>query len=81
MLKIDRSFISKIIVSDQDLVIGKAIIEMSNNLGIEIVAEDIENHETAAALVNLKCKLGQGYLWSKPMPASEFINFIETGSN
>ncbi|WP_442904882.1 EAL domain-containing protein [Gordonibacter sp.] len=45
---------------------------MCQDLVIEVVAEGVETHEQEAILRDLECKLGQGYLYGKPMPASEF---------
>jgi EAL domain-containing protein (putative c-di-GMP-specific phosphodiesterase class I) len=73
MLKIDRSFISKINDSSHDLAIVKAIIDMSNSLEIETVAEGIENEESVNRLLSLNDTVGQGYFWNKPMPSVDFI--------
>ena len=78
MLKIDRSFVSQIIECDHDYAIVKAIIDMSNSLNINTVAEGIETREIADKLSQLGCKIGQGYLWNKPMPNAEFIDVIKT---
>lgn len=80
MLKIDRSFIFKINSSEQDFAIVKAIIDMSNSLEIQTVAEGIETKEIADLLLNLRCELGQGYLWNKPMPADNFIEYIKNNA-
>jgi len=77
MLKIDRSFISKISTSEHDLAIVTAIIEISNSLGIECVAEGIESADIAVKLQALKCDLGQGYFWNRPMDADNFKVFLK----
>lgn len=78
MLKIDRSFVSKINTSSHDLAIVRAIIEISNSLSIECVAEGIETQEVANTLQKLTCDLGQGYLWNKPMNAANFLAFLRS---
>jgi len=75
-LKLDRSFVMNISQSTNELQIVKAIIEMSKSLGITNVAEGIEDDETAAMLTDLKCEMGQGYYWSKPLPQEEFIALL-----
>lgn len=75
-LKLDRSFVMNIYKSSSDLQIVKAIIEMSKSLNIANVAEGIEDKETANILTKLGCEVGQGYLWSKPLPQLEFIALL-----
>jgi diguanylate cyclase (GGDEF)-like protein len=77
MLKIDRSFVSKMLSSKQDLAIVETIANMSKTLGMDIVAEGIEDNETKAALMNLGCLLGQGYLWNKPLHHDAFIAYLQ----
>ena len=72
-LKIDRSFIADITEDVEDETIIAAIIAMGQNLGIEIVAEGIETPEQLAFLSHNGCEMGQGYLFSKPLPPAEFI--------
>jgi len=72
-LKIDRCFVQNIHRSEHDLLIVKAIINMSRSLGISNVAEGVENEEASAVLVQLCCEYGQGYYWAKPLPAKAFI--------
>ena len=56
----------------KNLAIVKAIVQMASSLGIATVAEGIEDEATLALLVKLGCTVGQGYYWSKPIPAAEF---------
>ncbi|PKI16393.1 putative bifunctional diguanylate cyclase/phosphodiesterase [Colwellia sp. 12G3] len=76
ILKLDRSFVMNICQSSNELQIVKAIIEMSKSLNITNVAEGIEDKETANLLAKLGCEIGQGYLWSKPLPQQEFIALL-----
>lgn len=71
-LKIDRSFIADISEDKEDETIISAIIAMSKNLDIEIVAEGIETSEQLRFLRQRSCDMGQGYLFSKPIPAKDF---------
>ncbi|MEQ3660442.1 MAG: EAL domain-containing protein [Glaciecola sp.] len=75
-LKIDRSFVTNICTSHDNELLVSAIIELAKNLGLEVVAEGIEDAETLAKLQSLSCKKGQGYLWSKPLPAKDLPTFL-----
>ena len=77
ILKVDRSFIPKLTESPQDKAIVTAIVQMASSLGIETVAEGIEDDTTAALVRDLKCQKGQGYLWSRPINDEEFIEFLK----
>ncbi len=74
-LKIDRSFVKDIHLSEHDFLIAKAIIKMSRSLGINNVAEGVESQEAAQFLLEQQCEFGQGYFWSKPLSHDEFIQF------
>ena len=76
VLKLDRSFISKINVSNDTLAITTAIIEMANVLGMKVIAEGIEQKDQRDTLQQLGCSLGQGFLWSKALPMTEFVRFL-----
>ncbi len=66
-LKIDRSFISRIGPSGENLEIVRAIITLAHSLGMDVVAEGIETPAQASYLRNLGCEHGQGYFFSKPL--------------
>ena len=68
-IKIDRSFVAGIdAIADRSIV--EAVIALAHGLGIGVVAEGIETHAQAALLRELGCDLGQGYLFSRPVPAA-----------
>lgn len=67
LLKIDRSFISRMDISDKHLEIVRAIIKLAHNLNINVIAEGVETAEQLAQLRALRCKYGQGYFFSKPV--------------
>ena len=52
-----------------------AVVQLARNLNIRVVAEGIEKQEQAILLQALECEFGQGYLFAKPMPASEVFGF------
>jgi len=84
-LKVDRSFISKIHEKpDSNRNIVEAIISLAHKLNMTVVAEGIETPEQYAILLDMKCELGQGYLFSRPVPGSEvgrLISQIKTFSD
>jgi EAL domain-containing protein (putative c-di-GMP-specific phosphodiesterase class I) len=77
ILKIDRSFISKIFESPKDLAIVEMIVNMSKSLGMKVVAEGIESEAQKQQLINLGCTYGQGYFWSKPVSSEEFLQLVK----
>jgi len=76
VLKIDKSFIDEIISSNEDRTLVKGIIDMVHALGIDVVAEGVENHQMAVLLQNMNCDLVQGYHYCKPIPECDFIELI-----
>lgn len=72
-LKLDKSFTLDIDSSSDSLAIVKAVISMSNILGLKVVAEGVETDKAWKILQSLGCDFGQGYLWGKPMPNDRFI--------
>ena len=68
VLKIDRSFIGTLGEGRSALEIVRAISTAATSLGLGVVAEGIETSEQCAALKNLPCEAGQGYLFSRPLP-------------
>lgn len=80
VLKIDKSFIDDISHDQDDRKIIKAIIEMGHTLGIKVLAEGVESAEQLAYLHAQGCDLYQGYLRSRPVPATEFSVLFEAAS-
>ena len=77
ILKIDKSFIDEILISKEDRTLVKGIIDMVHALGIEVVAEGVENHQMATLLEEMHCDLVQGYHYCPPIPADDFIKIIQ----
>ncbi|MRX28639.1 bifunctional diguanylate cyclase/phosphodiesterase [Kangiella sp. HZ709] len=77
-MKIDKSFIDDILDSEQDQKIVGSTIALAHKLGLEIIAEGVENDEQLKLLRKLGCDVIQGYYFSKPLLASEvFANSSE----
>ena len=68
-LKIDRSFVSRMLRTQADREIVRVMIDLAHGLGLSVVAEGIETPDMRDALVELGCDHGQGYLLGRPMPA------------
>jgi EAL domain-containing protein (putative c-di-GMP-specific phosphodiesterase class I) len=80
ILKIDRSFISGV---DRDTDSGRmveAMIQLAGGLGMQPVAEGIETAEELAFLKQAGCSRGQGFLFSRPVPADEIPGLVARGS-
>ena len=73
-VKIDKSFITDINADNKDHKLVNAIITMSASLGLNVVAEGIEEESQLALLRKLGCGYGQGYYFSRPVPADDFAN-------
>jgi len=69
ILKIDRSFVSRMNTDRESRGIVETIIILANKLGKEVVAEGVELEEHRAALASLSCRFAQGFLFSKPLDA------------
>jgi len=69
VLKIDRSFVTRMTEGQQALQIVKTIIELARALGMDVVAEGVETREQHALLRDLGCRYGQGFLFSRPISA------------
>jgi len=76
-IKIDKSFTQGIDTSEDSLSIVRSVIQLSSNLGIEVVAEGVENEDHLRLLRELECDLAQGYYFSRPVPAGEFEKLLE----
>jgi len=76
-LKIDRAFLKGILPQsskERELLAG--IVALGETLGYSLIAEGIEHQEQADYLVSIGCNHGQGYLYGKPMPIEELIDFM-----
>ena len=75
-LKIDKSFIMDMIDDDNDAMIVRSTIDLAHNLGMEVIAEGIEEKEILELLEVLGCGLGQGYYISRPISGDDFKKWI-----
>lgn len=75
-LKIDRSFIDGMIEDASKLAIVKSTVALAHELGMSAVAEGIEDVQTMALLRSINCDVGQGFLMGRPMPLSQYIQWL-----
>ena len=75
-LKIDQSFVRKICTSTHDEGIVRAIIEMAHCLGLEVVAEGVEDRPVLERLQGFGCEFGQGFHWSPALADDEFRAYV-----
>ena len=76
VLKIDRSFVSRMTEGEQPLQIVRTIVELARVMGMDVVAEGIETPVQHNLLRDMGCRYGQGYLYAKPMPAEAVTRLL-----
>nr|WP_228517639.1 EAL domain-containing protein [Aliidiomarina indica] len=76
-LKIDRSFVMKLEHNKADQTIVRSSIQMAHQLGLHVVAEGVETERAAKLLGTWGCDELQGYFYSKPQPANDFMQWYE----
>jgi EAL domain-containing protein (putative c-di-GMP-specific phosphodiesterase class I) len=79
-IKIDKSFIIGMMEDSASVSIVRPIIELGHNMGLQVVAEGVENRETWDRLVAFGCDLAQGYYLCPPMPASDLAHWLRESS-
>ncbi|WP_028239718.1 putative bifunctional diguanylate cyclase/phosphodiesterase [Stutzerimonas azotifigens] len=75
-IKIDKSFVQDVRQDDGDATIVRAIIQMGKSLGMQVIAEGVETAEQESYLIAQGCHEGQGYYYSRPLPARELIALL-----
>jgi len=78
IVKIDRGFVHGLPHDPKDLAIVNTIITMARHLGLEFLAEGVENEGQLASLEQQGCNLIQGFLFAKPMPGPECARWCAT---
>jgi c-di-GMP phosphodiesterase len=77
VLKIDRAFVEQL-GSERGEYLVRAIVNLAQNLGIDVIAEGIETEEQVLKLRRLGCYRGQGYLFAKPLESDRVTAFIQS---
>jgi diguanylate cyclase (GGDEF)-like protein len=76
-IKIDKSFVQDLIDDDDDATIVRAIIQLGKSLGMQVIAEGVETAAQEAYIISEGCHEGQGYHYSKPLPARELLAYLK----
>ncbi|BAU76362.1 putative bifunctional diguanylate cyclase/phosphodiesterase [Metapseudomonas furukawaii] len=76
-IKIDKSFVQDVLEDEDDATIVRAIIQLARSLGMQVIAEGVETAEQEAYIIAQGCNEGQGYLYSKPLPARELTGYLK----
>ncbi|WP_051748958.1 sensor domain-containing protein [Nevskia soli] len=76
-LKVDRQFVRDVLDDEADRQITAAIISLARNLKLEVLAEGVETRAQQDFLIKEECGMGQGYLFSRPLPAEEFARLLQ----
>lgn len=79
-IKIDKSFVQDLLEDEDDATIVRAIIQLGKSLGMQVIAEGVETAEQEAYIIAQGCHEGQGYLYSKPLPARELTLYLKKAS-
>jgi predicted signal transduction protein with EAL and GGDEF domain len=76
-LKIDKSFVMNMQADEADRKIVEQVIALGRSFGLDVVAEGVENAETANRLVEMGCHYAQGFHFARPLPPKEFAAWIQ----
>lgn len=79
-LKIDKSFVVDMTENESNKMIVESTIGLAHNLGLKVVAEGIESEEVCQLLTSLNCDIGQGFLFSRPLPIDNFIDLLKSSA-
>jgi EAL domain-containing protein (putative c-di-GMP-specific phosphodiesterase class I) len=75
-LKVDRSFVRHVVTDSHDVAIVRSTIGLAHELGLQVVAEGIEDQLTWDLLAKLGCDTAQGFFISKPLPIGELDRWV-----
>lgn len=78
-LKIDQSFVRDMAADSDDAAIASAVVSLGHSLRLKVIAEGVETGAQRALLAGYQCDEAQGYLFSRPLPADEFIHLLHEG--
>ncbi len=76
-LKVDKSFVAAMATDPASRTVVRSIVELGHSLGLEVLAEGIESLDVADDLRAMGCELGQGYLFSRALPADDFRAWMD----
>ncbi len=76
-LKIDKSFVLNMLNDKRDSHIVRTVIDLAHTFDFAVVAEGVENEAIRNELITMKCDMAQGYLYARPLPQQEFIEWLK----
>jgi diguanylate cyclase (GGDEF)-like protein len=79
VLKVDKAFVDRIVTDRGDAALTEAILAMSESMSLSTVAEGVEDAGQAHWLADARCRYGQGYYWSKPVPLERAQSLLDEG--
>ncbi len=79
-LKIDQSFVRDVLTDTSDAAIVRTVIALGQSMGFAVIAEGVETPGQRSFLIENGCHLFQGYLFSKPLPIGQFVEFVFAAS-
>ncbi|MCP5303873.1 MAG: EAL domain-containing protein [Chromatiaceae bacterium] len=77
-LKVDKIFVDRMLESDRDRSLIRAIITLGKQFGFEVVVEGVETEDQSHALLQMGCEIAQGYLFARPMPMVQLIDWTKS---
>ena len=75
-MKIDKSFVQNMEQDRDNAIIVRSIVDLGHNLGLKVIAEGVETYEAKEMLTAFGCDVGQGYYFSRPIPASQATKLL-----
>jgi diguanylate cyclase (GGDEF)-like protein len=78
-LKVDRSFIDGVARDHDDRAIVRAVLALADAVGLDVIAEGVEDTDQLSELSAIGCRFGQGFLWSPPVPACDLVPLLASG--
>ena len=79
-VKIDRSFVTEMLIDARQYQIVRSIVELAHNLHMKVVAEGIETEPLRRALADMGCDFGQGFFFSRPLTVERLEGLLESGA-
>ena len=76
-LKIDQSFVARMLLDPQDEVIVRSTVDLGHNLGLAVVAEGVESLDVLDRLRSIGCDVAQGYVISQPLLADQLVGWLQ----
>jgi EAL domain-containing protein (putative c-di-GMP-specific phosphodiesterase class I) len=77
LFKIDRSLLVGLARSRSDVAIVRTIVDMARNFELDVVAEGVESELMLGQLEDMRCDMGQGFLFSRPLPYERFESWLQ----